>query len=260
MCPIEENRDLVRATGRCQLAQWLRKQEQALAEHDELRANAIDHLHRTLRVHVISVAGQREEVEAYGVVAPRGQRLSAHLDAPAEDADQVVTDVPARIGGIDDHAVAAAQPSERDGRVGGVAADRPDVGLAAPEQLDDFALGAALDLVDEARALIVAVDLSFLVRVPLGVAGHEVGVLNVANRAALRVLAGDQVDRLPSPPSFLIGDERLDVADVDRHASLLPSTYDAANTVAKNAGARALPDADHGITRLSLRAAIFSQS
>jgi hypothetical protein len=54
--------------------------------------------------------------------------------------------------------------------------------------------------------------------VALGVARHEVGVLDIADGTALRVLTGDQVDRLAPAPLFLFADKLLDVADVDWHA------------------------------------------
>src|SRR5262249_41845756 len=76
-------------------------------------------------------------------------------------------------------------------------------------------------LVDEARALVVAVDPSFLVRMPLGVSRHEIGVLHVAYRAALGVLARDQIDRLPPTPLLLLAEEVFEVTDIHRHRALL---------------------------------------
>ena len=74
-----------------------------------------------------------------------------------------------------------------------------------------------LDLVDVLRALVVAQDLVAAVGVALGVAGHEVGVLDLAHGRALGVLAGDQVDRLVAAPLLLRVDDGADVGDVDGH-------------------------------------------
>src|SRR5215510_9411046 len=49
---VEENRNLPLAADRNELGERLREQEQTLAEHDQLRMDAIDHLDRALRVHV----------------------------------------------------------------------------------------------------------------------------------------------------------------------------------------------------------------
>jgi hypothetical protein len=109
------------------------------------------------------------------------------LDPAPEDADQVVADVAARIRRVRDDGVAAAEPAERDRGVRGVSADRPDVRLAATEEVDDLAPRGALDLVDEARALVVTVDPAFLVRVTFRVPRHEVGILHGAAGRRLRV-------------------------------------------------------------------------
>src|SRR2546427_9014073 len=91
--------------------------------------------------------------------------------------------------------------------------------LRQTEEIEDLALRLPLDLVDVACPLVVAVDLAFLVRVTLGVPRHEIRVLDVADGAALRVFAGDQVDRLAPPPGFLPANQIFDVADVDRHGA-----------------------------------------
>src|ERR1700730_17894485 len=78
-------------------------------------------------------------------------------------------------------------------------------------------MGHALDLVDVARALVIAIDFIAFIGVTLGIAAHEIGVLHAAHRFARSILAGDQVDGLCLPPGILFRNNIFDVADFYCH-------------------------------------------
>src|SRR5579884_3373404 len=98
-----------------------------------------------------------------------------------------------------------------------VLAALPQIGLTRMEQLLHFPLGHALDLIDVARPLIVAIDLLAHVGMPLGVTAHEIGDLHAAHRLARRILAGNQINRLRLPPSVCLFNDVLNVADIYWH-------------------------------------------
>src|SRR5262244_652831 len=78
-----------------------------------------------------------------------------------------------------------------------------------------------LDLVNVARALIIASDLIAPIRVPLRVAGHKIGVLDGAYRWALGIFAGNKIDRLPTAPLILGVDNGANIGNIHRHGVIL---------------------------------------
>src|SRR5579885_3402362 len=91
------------------------------------------------------------------------QRLAAPLDAPPKDAHWPVTDMPARVGGIDNNRIIAAQIAQRDAGIRRVAADWAHIHLTAFQQRLQFLLGHCLDLVSILRSLVIAVYLPALI-------------------------------------------------------------------------------------------------
>src|SRR5712692_5457570 len=121
------------------------------------------------------------------------------------------------VGRIGNNGVAPTQITKRKCGVGSITTNGTHIGLPGTKQVHDLLSSHALDLVDIPRSLVVAIDLIAFIRMPFGVATHEVGVLYVAHRFAGSILAGDEVDGLCLPPGILLCYNVLDIADVYCH-------------------------------------------
>jgi hypothetical protein len=98
MRAVIEDGDLQLPANGNQLGERLGEEEETFPEDDHLRAQPLDHLDRRGGIHPVAVRRERQEVEVHRVVAPGDKTLAAHLDAAAEDADQVVADVASGVG------------------------------------------------------------------------------------------------------------------------------------------------------------------
>src|SRR4051794_2969412 len=97
----------------------------------------------------------------------------------------------ARIGRIGDHGIVATQVAQGYGRIGSITTDGAHIGLLRAKELYNLFVSHTLDLVDVFCALVIAIDLSRLIGMPLGVTSHKVRVLHTAHGLAGRILAGD---------------------------------------------------------------------
>src|SRR5579875_2666633 len=136
-----------------------------------------------------------------------------------------MTDMTTGISGVGNHRIAAAQQTQRNGCVGGIAANRAHIGLLSAEEFDDLIVRHLLNHVNVARSLIVAIDLPILIWMSLGVATHEIRILHTAYRAAGRIFAGNQINGLRLSPRILLPDDTLYVTNIHRHfpSHFLPS-------------------------------------
>src|SRR5579875_458795 len=131
-----------------------------------------------------------------------------------------MTDMSTGISRVSDYRVPTTQEAQRDSRVGGIAADRAYIGLLSVEEFDELILRHLLNQVNVARTLVIAIDLAIPVRMSLGIAAHEVRILDTAYRAAGRIFAGNQVNGLRLPPRVLLPDDTLYVTDIYCHVSI----------------------------------------
>src|SRR5579875_242257 len=155
-----------------------------------------------------------------GIGTAEFERLAAALNAPAKDTHRSMTDMATRVGRVGDDGITAAQPAQRDSRVGGIAANGTYIGLFHVKKTKNLACGHALDLVDVARPLIITIDFITLIGMPFGIAAHKVGNLDAAHSLARSVLTGNQIDGLCLSPGIFACDDIFDVADIYCHSSL----------------------------------------
>src|SRR5438876_4712888 len=141
------------------------------------------------------------EIDRVG--ATNFQRLTTHLDAPAEYPNGAVTDMPPCIGRVGNDGISTSQPSQGNGSVGGIATDRTYIRLPGIEKFEYFFRSYAFDLVYIARPLIIAVHFVALIGVPLGITTHKVGDLHTPYSLARSILTGNQVDGLRLSPGIL---------------------------------------------------------
>src|SRR5215469_12518304 len=128
-----------------------------------------------------------------------------------------MTDMSSCIGRVSNNSITTSQESQSNSRISSIAADWTHICLPGIKELDDLFCRHALDLVDIARPLVIAIHLIALVGMTFGITPHKVRVLYASYCLAGGILTGNQVDRLCLPPGVLLRNDILDVADIYCH-------------------------------------------
>ena len=143
------------------------------------------------------------------VIAVRGEReVHDVLRVLAHGAGAVMADVPAARGRVDERDVAPADVAAEDRVIGDGPADGAHVGVLAVEEALHVLLEEALDLVDDLRALVIALP-GVTFRVPM----REVRSHDPPDPAAGHVFTGNQVDAAFTP-FVLVLHQGLDMGHV----------------------------------------------
>src|SRR5260370_3043325 len=166
---------------------------------------------------MIVILSEGEGIRVWRVGATKVQKTATILDTATKYTHWPMTDMSPCIGRVSNNSIATSQKSQGNSRVGGIATDRTHIRLPGIKELDNLFCRHALDLVDIARPLVIAIHLIAFVGMTFGIAPHKVGVLYASYRLAGGILTCNQIDRLCLPPGVLLRNDVLDVAAIYCH-------------------------------------------
>src|SRR6266436_5720067 len=217
MCAIIKQRHALCLAESSNFRNRLRKEKKTLPHNDNLWRHAVDQFNGFSSINMIVIFSQWQRIKVDRVWATKLQRLATILDTATKYTHWPMTDMSPCIGRVSNNSIATSQKSQGNSRVGGIATDRTHIRLPGIKELDNLFCRHALDLVDIARPLVIAIHLIAFVGMTFGITPHKVGVLYTSYRLAGGILTGNQIDRLCLPPGVLLRNDVLDVADIYCH-------------------------------------------